>query len=164
MSALTLAMGRESHVVPEHVVQRVIVDLHDRMKIRTADSITPRTVRDSLRHMRLRKYYENTVQIACRIAGRRRPVLPPPTVERLRTLFLQLLPAFSKAKSSTRTNFLSYSLILYRLFQLTGLHFMCENVQLLKGRDKLMANDQVFKRMCSILGWPVQDWPVLPDA
>ena len=49
--------------------------------------------------------------------------------------------------------------MLYRSFQILGLHHMLDSITLLKGRDKLEANDAIFRSMCEDLGLPVFDLP-----
>ena len=59
----------------------------------------------------------------------------------------------------TRVNFLSYSYVLYRCFEILQQPHMLEGLSLLKGRDKLEANDAIFRKMAHDLGWPVADLP-----
>ena len=39
---------------------------------------------------------------------------------------------------------------------------MLDSLALLKGRDKLEANDEIFKKISAELGWPIFDLP--PDS
>ena len=161
---LALIQGKESHRIADDVLRAVMGDLYDRAGVRAADEITPRRVRESLRRLRLRKAYDHVTQITARLSGRRPPRIPPETEEQLRNLFLQMQPAFQRHAPKTRTNFLSYSYVIYRCFQLLGLHHMLESVTLLKGRDKLEANDAIFRKMSEELGWPVFDLPPADGA
>lgn len=156
---ISLVQGKEAHRVPDDIMQRVMADLYDRQHVRTATDVTMRRVRDSLRHLRLRKAYDHVAQISSRISGLRPPRIPPETEEQLKNMFLQMQPAFQRHAPKTRTNFLSYSYVLYRCFQILGLHHMLEGLSLLKGRDKLEANDVIFRRMSEELGWPIFDLP-----
>ena len=112
-----------------------------------------------LRKLRLRKAYDHVAQVTSRLSGVRPPRIPPETEEKLKNMFLQMQPAFQRHAPKTRTNFLSYSYILYRCFQILGLHHMLSGISLLKGRDKLEANDAIFRKMSEDLGWPVFDLP-----
>ena len=79
-------------------------------------------------------------------------------------MFLQMQPAFQRHAPKSRTNFLSYSYVLYRCFQILGIPEMLDGITLLKGRDKLEANDAIFRRMCVDLGWPVFDLPPVSET
>ena len=97
--------------------------------------------------------------MTARISGVRQPRISAQQEDELKNMFLQLQPAFQKHAPKTRSNFLSYPYVLYRCFQIKGLHHMLDSLTLLKGRDKLVANDATFRRMCDALGWPVFDLP-----
>lgn len=159
MMWLTLVQGKEMHRVSDDIIEAVMSDLYERLNVRSTSDITQKRVRDSLRHLRLRKAYDHVAQITSRVSGRRPPRISAHVEEQLRNMFLQMQPAFHRHAPKSRTNFLSYSYVLYRCFQILGLHDMLEGITLLKGRDKLEANDVIFRRMCVDLGWPQFDLP-----
>lgn len=159
MMWLSLVQGKEAHRVPDDILQQVMADLYERYHITDKKDITQKHVRESLRKLRLRKAYDHVTQITSRISGVRPPRIPPETEELLKNMFLQMQPAFAKHAPKSRTNFLSYSYVLYRSFQILNLPHMCQNLSLLKGRDKLEANDTIFRKMCCTLGWPIFDLP-----
>lgn len=161
---LSLVQGREAHRVPDEILERVCEDLYTRQQVRRAMDVTQRRVRDSLRKLRLRKGYDHVAQITARISGVRAPRIPPNAEEQLKNMFLQMQPAFQRHAPKTRTNFLSYPYVLYRCFQILGLHHMLDGLALLKGRDKLEANDTIFRKMSEDLGWPVFDLPPVTET
>ena len=156
---LSLVQGKEAHRVADDVLTTVMRDLYERQNISKPEEITQKRVRDSLRKLRLRKAYDHVAQVTARLSGIRPARIPPATEEQLKNMFLQMQPAFQRHAPKTRTNFLSYSYVLYRCFQILGLHHMMDGLALLKGRDKLEANDAIFRKMCVDLGWPVFDLP-----
>lgn len=156
---LSLVQGKEAHVVPDDILQRVSADLYHRQHVRAAVDVTQSRVRESLRRLRLKRGYDHVAQITARISGVRAPRIPPDAEEQLRNMFLQMQPAFQRHAPKTRTNFLSYPYVLYRCFQILRLHHMLDGLTLLKGRDKLEANDAIFRKMSVDLGWPVFDLP-----
>lgn len=156
---LALVQGKEAHRVPDDVLEAVMKDLYERQHIRKVEEITQKRVRETLRRLRLRKAYDHVVQITSRLTGIRPAKISPETEKQLKNMFLQMQPAFQRNAPKTRTNFLSYSYVLYRCFQIVGLHHMLDGITLLKGRDKLEANDLIFRKMCEDLGWPVFDLP-----
>ena len=156
---LTLVQGKEGHEVPDEIMEATIKDLYERMNVRTMGEITQKKVRESLRHLRLRRAYDHVAQVTTRLSGKRPPRIPSHVEDKLRNMFLQMQPAFQRHAPKSRTNFLSYSYVLYRCFQILGLHDMMEGITLLRGRDKLEANDAIFRKMCVDLGWPIFDLP-----
>ena len=151
--------AREVHRVPDDILEAVMKDLYERQNIRKLGDITQKRVRETLRRLKLRKAYDHVTQVTARISGIRPPRISAATEEQLKNLFLQMQPAFQRHAPKSRTNFLSYSYVLYRCFQMLGLHHMLESITLLKGRDKLEANDAIFRKMAEDLGWPVYDLP-----
>lgn len=156
---IALVQGKEAHRVSDDILETVMADLY-KQGVRDCAEITNRKVRESLRRLRLRKAYDHVTQIASRLSGIRPKQLSPQVEERLKNMFLQMQPAFHRHAPKTRSNFLSYSYVLYRCFQILGLHDMLDTLVLLKGRDKLEANDAIFRKMCEVdLGWPTFDLP-----
>ena len=159
MMWLTLVQGKEAHRVSDDVLEAVAKDLHS-SGVKTLEDITQKRVRASLRKLKLKRAYDHVTQITFRLNGMRPPRLTAETEERLKNMFLQMQPAFQRHAPKNRTNFLSYSFVLYRCFQILGLNQMLDGITLLKGRDKLEANDRIFRKMCEEdLGWPVFDLP-----
>jgi ribosomal protein L37AE/L43A len=156
---LALVQGKEPHRVPDDILQMVMEDLYSHQQVRSATDVTQKRVRESLRRLRLRKAYDHVAQITSRISGVKPPRISAETEEQLKNMFLQMQPAFQKNAPKSRTNFLSYTYVLYRCFQILGLHHMLSGITLLKGRDKLEANDNIFRKMCLDLGWPIFDLP-----
>lgn len=155
---IALCQGKEAHRVPMDVLNDVMAELY-RQRIRDPNLITQKKVREILRRLKLRKSYDHVAQITARLSGVPPLKIGAETEEKLRIMFLQMQPAFEKHAPKTRTNFLSYSYVLYRCFQIMGINHMLEGLTLLKGRDKLEMNDAIFKKMCKDLGWPIFDLP-----
>lgn len=156
---LSLLQGKEAHVVPDAILNAVMDDLYTRVRLRRAEDVTQKQVRESLRRLRLRKAYDHVAQITARLSGVRPPRVGPEVEEKLRTMFLRMQPAFQRHAPSTRTNFLSYSYVLYRCFQILNMPHVLPGLTLLKGRDKLENNDRIFRLMCTDLGWHCPDLP-----
>jgi len=143
--------GKESFQVPEDVLEKVMQELY-RRRVALAD-INPAKVREILKYLKLRRCYEHVVQITSRITG-----VPPIRMssemeERCRLMFLAVQPAFDKHKTSERKNFLSYSYILYKFLELLGYSQILGAFSLLKGKDKLMKQDQIFCKIANELNW-----------
>lgn len=161
---IALVQGKEAHRVSDDIMQKVMQDLYARQKVTQAQDVTYKRVREALRKLKLRKAYDHVTQITMRISGIRPTRLSAQTEEKLKNMFLQMQPAFQQHAPKTRTNFLSYSYVLYRCFQILKLDHMLDRLVLLKGRDKLEANDAIFRKMSQSLGWPVFDLPPASDT
>lgn len=159
MGWLTLIQGKESHKVPDEILDIVMEDMYERQRLRSISDITQKRVRDTLRKLKLRKAYDHVAQITSRLTGLRPPRISQKTEQQLKNMFLQMQPAFQKHSPKSRTNFLSYPYVLYRCFQILGMTHMLDGINLLKGRDKLEANDHIFRKMCVDLQWPVFELP-----
>tara|TARA_A100001015_G_scaffold315001_1_gene425790 strand:- start:2572 stop:3771 length:1200 start_codon:yes stop_codon:yes gene_type:complete len=156
---LALVQGKESHQVPEEIILQVMQDLYDRQSLRSPDDVTIRSVHSALRNLKLRKAYDHVVQVTNRIRGKRLPQVSAETESKLKTLFLKMQPVFQRHAPDTRTNFLSYNYVLYRCFELMNLDHMLGNIMLLKGREKLEANDAIFQKIAETLGWKLRPLP-----
>lgn len=149
---MSVIQAREATEVAPEVMQKVMAELYAR-RIRQTSQITIPVVKSILKKLRLRDAYENVTQIVCRLTGKPPPRLHPHLEECCRIMFIQIQPSFEKHKCE-RKNFLSYSYTLFKFLQLLGvedipmLHF-----SLLKGRDKLEKQDQIFKKICGDLDW-----------
>jgi len=155
---IALCQGKEAHRVPDAILEQVMAELY-RQRVTDVHEITQKKVRLILRRLRIRKAYDHVCQITSRISGIPPMRISAATEQRLGVMFLQMQPAFERHAPKSRTNFLSYSYVLYRCFQIMGLTRMLDGISLLRGRDKLELNDSIFKKMCEDLQWPTFDLP-----
>jgi len=106
-----------------------------------------------LKKLQLTQYYEHTTYIISKLSG-----IPPPTIsreteEKIRLMFRQIQPSFEKHCPKDRTNFLSYSYVLHKLFQLLELDDFVKYFPLLKSREKLKHQDKIWEKICDDLNW-----------
>jgi len=115
--------------------------------------LTPKKLRDILKKLDKNKYYEHVPHIINRLNG-----LPPPTISReteeeLRRMFKEIEETFIKYCPKNRKNFLSYSYVLHKFFQLLELDEFLACFELLKSREKLHQQDVIWKKICEELRW-----------
>ena len=149
---LAQLQATESFEVPQDIIDRVLFELLG-MGIVNPGDVTLRTLREILKKMRLRKQYDHIAQIHSRVTGIPPIRLPPEIEERLRLMFISIQSPFNKACPAERTNFLSYKYILYKFCQLLGLDQILPLLSLLKGKDKLLRQDKIYREICKELGW-----------
>lgn len=143
--------AKEVFEIGEDVVRAVMKELYNRRT--DVQDINCKLVREVLKTLKLRKTYEHVSQITMRITGVVPPRLTPEMEEMCRLCFIAIQPAFEEHCPSERKNFLSYYYVLYRLFEMFGLDQLLPNFVLLKGRDKLIKQDQIWKKICHSLDW-----------
>ena len=68
-------------------------------------------------------------------------------------MFNDIQIPFAKYCPTERRNFLSYSYILYKFFELLELDEYLRCFQLLKSRTKLHRQDEIWKNICKDLNW-----------
>lgn len=149
---LQQVQAKETFEISQDILEAVMAELH-RQRVTSVEDVTPKKVREVLKTLKLRKAYEHVAQITCKLTGRRPLRISSETEEMCRLMFIAVQPAFEKHCPKDRKNFLSYSYCLYKFFQLLGLDAFLETFTLLKGRDKLAKQDEIFKKICEELDW-----------
>lgn len=115
--------------------------------------INPKKIKEILKRLKSNKYYEHVPHIINKLNGIPIPHFEPDLEEKLRTMFKMIQPSFLKHAPINRKNFLSYSYVLHKLLQLLGKDEYLLSFPLLKSREKLYQQDQIFKKICADLGW-----------
>lgn len=149
---LQQVQAKENFEIPQSTMDAVMNELY-RQRITDTKDITPKRVREILKSLRLRKAYEHVAQITCRLTGNKPLRVPAEAEEMCRLMFIAVQPAFEKHCPKDRKNFLSYSYCLFKFFQLLGYDDFLDSFTLLKGRDKLQRQDEIFKLICEELDW-----------
>jgi predicted RNA-binding Zn-ribbon protein involved in translation (DUF1610 family) len=153
---LARLQGKENTEIPAEVIEAVSVEFK-KIKATKRCEITPSKVREFLRKLRLQKYYEHTYIICNQLNGMPPPKLEPALEEELKRMFAKIQEPFKKLqqenKIKNRKNFLSYSYVLYKFCELLECDDLLKYFPLLKSKEKLYNQDQIFKSICKELGW-----------
>jgi len=144
--------AKESTVIPDDVIHEVILEIRKRRISNVAD-LTEKDIREILKKLGRSKYYEHSAHILSRLNGNPPPTITPEIEEKIRTMFQEIQAPFLLYCPNDRTNFLSYSYILYKFFELLELDEYKVYFPLLKSRDRLIAHDQIWKKICDYLKW-----------
>ena len=104
-------------------------------------------MREILKRLRINKYYEHINYIINRINGVPTPHFTPELEEKLCSMFKEIQGPFLKHCPRDRKNFLSYSYVLYKFFQILKLPEFSKYFPLLKSPDKLRQQDEIFKKI-----------------
>lgn len=144
--------GKESTDIPNEVFERILNELK-KEKITDTAKLTPKFMRTILKKLRTHKYYEHTAYIINRINGIPPPQFSPELEQNLSNMFMQTQPLFIKYAPANRLNFISYSYILHKFFLILNIPEYLPLFPLLKSRQKIAQNEDVFKKICKELKW-----------
>ena len=146
--------GKESTDIPNDVFEKILNEIK-KEKIMDTKKITYSKMREILKRLRINKYYEHINYIINRINGIPTPQFSPELEEKLCSMFRDIQGPFLKHCPKDRKNFLSYSYVLYKFFQILGLTEYLKFFPLLKSREKLYIQDQIWKKICEELNYKV---------
>lgn len=144
--------AKESTEIPSEVYEAILVELK-KERIMDFRALKPSKIREILKKLKYNKYYEHVPHIINRLNGQTAPVMPREIEEKLRYMFKEIQPAFQKHCPKDRSNFLSYSYVLYKFCELLELDEYLACFPLLKNRDKLYVQDKIWQLICQELGW-----------
>jgi hypothetical protein len=144
--------AKESTDIPQDVYNQIISELK-KERIEDMKTLTPHKLREILKKLKKNKYYEHVPHIINRLNGEPPPTISRETEEELRRMFKEIQIPFHKFCPKSRKNFLSYSYVLHKFVQLLELDEFTECFILLKSREKLHQQDQIWKEICNYLKW-----------
>jgi len=146
--------GKESTDIPDEIFEKILNEIK-KEKIIDTKTITYNKMREILKRLRINKYYEHINYIINRINGIPTPQFSPELEEKLCNMFRNIQVPFLKHCPKDRKNFLSYSYVLYKFFQILGLDEYLKYFPLLKSREKLYVQDQIWKKICEELNYDI---------
>lgn len=144
--------AKESTIIPDDVMNEVVLEIRKR-RINNIADLTEEDIRQILKKLNRSKYYEHRAHILSRLNGNPPPTITPEIEEKIRAMFQEIQAPFLLYCPNDRTNFLSYSYILYKFFELLELDEYKVYFPLLKSRDRLIAHDLIWKKICDYLQW-----------
>lgn len=144
--------AKECTDIPQEIYDQILVELK-KERITHLDNLKPAKIREILKKIKGNKYYEHVPHITNRLNGKNAPVMNREIEEKLRYMFKEIQPSFQKHCPKGRSNFLSYSYVLYKFCELLQLDDYLPNFPLLKNRDKLYVQDKVWNQICLDLKW-----------
>jgi hypothetical protein len=144
--------GKEGTSVPAEVIEAVRAEFKKHRITSTAD-ITPAKTKQFLKKLGYSAYYENIYSISNAISGAPTLKLSLELEKKFKDMFTAIQAPFEKHKPAARKNFLSYSYVLYKFSELLGHDELLPFFSLLKCRQNLHAQDQLWKKICGELKW-----------
>jgi len=144
--------AKESTDIPQAVYNDILIELK-KERINNIKDLTPIKLREILKKLKKNKYYEHIPHIINKLNGVPPPIMNRKTEEELRRMFKEIQVPFHKYCPPNRKNFLSYSYVLHKFVQLLELDEFLPCFMLLKSREKLQQQDQIWKKICEHLKW-----------
>ena len=144
--------GKESTDIPDEIFERIVQEIK-KEKIRDTGKLSYNKMREILKKLKYNKYYEHIYYIIYRLNGISPPNFSPELEERLRNMFKEIQGPFLKHCPEKRKNFLSYSYVLFKFCQLLEKDEYLKHFSLLKSREKLHVQDQIWKKICEEVNW-----------
>ena len=144
--------AKETTEIPENIYRDIYNELKKNINLEIK-KMNYKQIRDVLKKLKYNKYYDNIPHLINIISGEKAPQLNRESEEMLRSLFKEIQLPFMKHCPLTRKNFLSYSYVLHKFCELLEYdHLLCF-FPLLKSREKLQQQDQIWKNICQELKW-----------
>jgi hypothetical protein len=144
--------GKESTDIPDEIFERIVQEIK-KEKIRDTGKLSYNKMREILKKLKYNKYYEHIYYIIYRLNGISPPNFSPELEERLRNMFKEIQGPFLKHCPEKRKNFLSYSYVLFKFCQLLEKDEYLKHFSLLKSREKLHVQDQIWRKICEEVNW-----------
>jgi hypothetical protein len=144
--------AKEITTIPPNLIDDMRTELR-KNKLHKQSDITQKRIHEFLKKLGYSKYYEHVPYITTLLHGTTPPTMSQELESRLRSMFHMIQKPFDKFCPDERTNFLSYSYVLYKFCELLGEDEYLQFFPLLKSREKLYKHDRIWKLITAELRW-----------
>jgi hypothetical protein len=142
--------GKETTQIPDDIVDQI----HQQIKKERIglEQLTHHKTKEILKKLGFNKYYEHIAFIKNKL-GIKPPVFSPELEDTLCNLFMEIQAPYAKTCPDYRVNFLNYYYVLFKFCELLEESQFLHDIPLLKDREKLIEQDETWKKMCVELNW-----------
>lgn len=142
--------GKETTQINDDVIHQINQQIKkERISI---DKLTHYKTKEILKKLGFNKYYEHIAFIKNKL-GIKPPVFTPELEDTLCNLFMEIQAPYAKTCPDYRVNFLNYYYVLFKLCELLEETQYLHDIPLLKDREKLIEQDETWKKMSVELNW-----------
>jgi len=142
--------GKETTQIPDDVIEQIQQQIKkERIGI---ELLTHHKTKEILKKLGFNKYYEHIAFIKNKL-GIKPPVFSPELEDTLCNLFMEIQAPYAKTCPDYRVNFLNYYYVLFKFCELLEESQFLDDIPLLKDREKLIEQDETWKKMCVELNW-----------
>lgn len=149
---LSQFQAKESTEIDKETIDR-IKDEIKKIRIKDYNKLSEKQLKTILKNLKLNDHYEHIPYIKSRLTGKQAPTISKDDEEQLLKMFDKIQEPFRKHCPKQRINFLSYSYVLYKFCELRELDEFIKCFSLLKSRQKLRVQDEIWKKICNELNW-----------
>lgn len=144
--------AKQSPDIPEIIFKEIIDELN-KNRITDLKILNRKKMKQILKKLNYNSYYEHVHYIINKLTN-----LPPPKITRdMERIFIKMFNKIESIwhiyKPPDRKNFLSYPYVLYKFCELLELDHLLPCFQLHKDDEKLMEDDELWKKICKHLNW-----------
>jgi len=144
--------AKETTEISPAVLDQIRSELR-KERITDMSKLKPSKLKEVIKKLKLNRCYDHVAHILNRLNGISAPVLSREVEEKLRFMFKEIQFSFVKHCPKKRSNFLSYSFVLYKFCELLELDDYLPCFPLLKSREKLYMQDKIWQKICEDMGW-----------
>lgn len=144
--------AKETTEIPTSILDQIRAELR-KERITDMSKVKASKLKEVLKKLKLSRCYDHVAHILNRLNGISAPVLSREVEEKLRFMFKEIQFSFVKHCPKKRSNFLSYSFVLYKFCELLELDEYLPCFPLLKSREKLYMQDKIWQLICQDMGW-----------
>ena len=144
--------AKETTEISQGVLDQIRTELR-KERIVDMGKLKPSKLKEIIKKLKLNRCYDHVAHILNRLNGISAPVLSREVEEKLRFMFKEIQFSFVKHCPKKRSNFLSYSFVLYKFCELLELDDYLPCFPLLKSREKLYMQDKIWQKICADMGW-----------
>jgi Zn finger protein HypA/HybF involved in hydrogenase expression len=144
--------AKETTEISQAVLDQIRAELR-KERITDMSKLKPSKLKEIIKKLKLNRCYDHVAHILNRLNGISAPVLSREVEEKLRFMFREIQFSFVKHCPKKRSNFLSYSYVLYKFCELLELDDYLPCFPLLKSREKLYMQDKIWQKICEDMNW-----------
>ena len=144
--------AKETTEISPAVLEQIRAELR-KERITDMSKLKPSKLKEVIKKLKLNRCYDHVAHVLNRLNGISAPVLSREVEEKLRFMFKEIQFSFVKHCPKKRSNFLSYSFVLYKFCELLELDEYLPCFPLLKSREKLYMQDKIWQKICEDMGW-----------
>jgi hypothetical protein len=142
--------AKETTQIPEDVLLNIKEQIKKERIIMS--QFNNKKAKDILKKLGYNKYYEHIPYIKEKF-GIKPPVMMPDFEERLCSLFMDIQAPYAKFCPDDRVNFLNYYYTVNKLCELLDKPEFLSYFPMLKDREKIIEQDEIWKKICNLLNW-----------
>ena len=147
---LSQFQGKETTQIPQAIIEQIQKQIK---KERIQPSkLNYNETKSTLKKLGLNKYYEHIAFIKNKL-GVKPPTFSTELEDTLCNLFMEIQAPYAKVCPNDRVNFLNYYYVLYKFLELLKEPTYLQEIPMLKDREKLIEQDEIWKKICNDLNW-----------